>query len=76
MALPYARQITARVARVPRTDQGETLVKLEIPRPGGTPEYAITQAGETVEGLYVAYAGPNLVILCDTLHWKVLTWQP
>ncbi len=67
LSLTYAKQIVAQATRVSRT---APVVKLETPK-----ETTISEVGKTVGGLYIAYAGKDIVILCDTLHWKVLPWK-
>jgi hypothetical protein len=73
LAVPYGDRMVARPVRVP---QSQTLLKLETMAPEGTKDAVVSQAGESVDGIYIAHVGRNLVVLCDSLHWKVLPWKP
>ncbi len=42
---------------------------LEGPKKG---KLAMGQAGSDVDGLSIAHASRGLVIVCDTLHWKLI----
>lgn len=76
LAAPYAHQMNVTAAPVARnTRESVSTVKLEFLDGEAQSKTAVGQVGGTVENLTVAYAGKGLVILCDTLHWKILTWK-
>lgn len=76
LAVPYASGIHAEPSRVARGGApGIPVVQLNFTRGAKSGQRILGQVGREVEGLTVAYAGKDLVVLCDALHWSVLTWK-
>lgn len=74
LALSYGDQIQVQANRLAGGTTADPIVQLRFvagPRKGNV---AMGQAGSDLGGLTLAHAGPGLVIVCDTLHWKILTW--
>lgn len=77
LALPYAEQINVHPSRVAGSGApGDSpVVKLEFLDGANKGQSAIGQLGEEVAGITVAYAGEFLVVLGDSLHWKIVAWK-
>lgn len=74
LKLPYAEGIQIQAKPVAGGAPGKSAVKLEILEGPGQGKTALGQVGQTVEGITVAHAGSNLVVLNDNLHWRIVTW--
>lgn len=75
LTIPYASRIHAQPVRSKdRGVPGVQVIKLNFTSGEKKGQTILGQVGEEVEGLTVAYAGKDLVILCDALHWNILLW--
>jgi hypothetical protein len=76
LARPYAEGFHVEPSRVAgNAPQEKAVVKLEFLEGANKGKSSVGQVGEDIEGLTVAYAGKGLVVLCNSMHWKIITWK-
>ncbi len=74
LAVPYADLIRLEAARVMGTAGGGTPL-VQFRRTGADAKAdasVVIQRGSIVEGVFLAYVGERLIIVCDRLHWRVM----
>ena len=73
LALPYAGTIPARPKRVRSMRGGNEVVEFVAWRDGREhgPRFQLGP-GRTSHGLFLAYCGSRIIIICDLTHWYVL----
>ncbi len=72
LALPYGQALQIQAKPMDGSGTGSPVIQikfLEGPKKG---KLAMGQAGSDVDGLSIAHASRGLVIVCDTLHWKLI----
>lgn len=75
LAFPYAEQIDVKPAPLTINSGDVPVTKFERVTRAQGKEVIVIPTGSEVDGLFLAYAGREFVIVCDTLHWKVLEWN-
>lgn len=72
LAMPYAAQLRLAPVRVSLDSRGKSVVKFT---PDSSPAegeaVTVLSVGNEAGGLYLAFVGDHLVVVCDRLHWKV-----
>lgn len=69
--LPYAERINIQPVKVIRTGNGRPMVHFRGARAGDTNAVSIVQQGTSAEDIFLAHVGPKLILVCDSLHWRV-----
>ncbi len=74
LTVPYAGLIHLEPARVMGGSGNATpLVQFRQTKAGAKSDAVIViQRGSIVEGVFLAYVGERLIIVCDRLHWRVM----
>jgi len=68
LAAPYAAQIVVKPVQVLSPSGDVTPVKFSISDKNIT---ALLTPGKSVKDFYLAYAGAQIIVVCDHMHWKV-----
>ena len=74
LALPYATRIDVKPAPLTINSRGIPVTKFERVTAAQKKEVLVIPTGEEAGGIFLAYAGRQFIIVCDSLHWKVMAW--
>jgi hypothetical protein len=71
-ALEVSIEESMRLVPVQVSDGGEAkVVRFENTDPGGGNEVVALSPGGEAHGVYLAFVGEHLIVICDRLHWAV-----
>ncbi len=72
LAIPYASRVQFTLLPAGEAATGPAVARVETTAADGRKTVTVTEAGRLLDPLYIAHVGPNLVVACDRLHWRVV----
>lgn len=72
LAIPYASRVQFTLLPAGEAATGTAVARVETTAADGRKTVTVTEAGRLLDPLFIAYIGPNLVVACDRLHWRVV----